>query len=306
LICVDHTVIIRPPWRTGLGWAAISISTAALVFWSVWGSIEAFYEGWYYRSFWMNLGLTLAQYLSPVLMLMIAAVVSVVRPRLGALLHLALAVTVAAIMRTRSGLLWLALPLTVLAAAYWFGTVDRKRMALFSVCGLPALTLIVCGAGPAYQVSQRIADGNRGIRVIEGRDVRLRWAPTGPGWPEKGTNWHEARRICSQLSPDGTTVMDVPQHTWRLPTADELVRSMSLHGQNVAGVWDSSRGVPSYRMTPDKVPPLWDPYSPVIYWWTATEATEQRAYRFAFNGRAMATLKTAGPDYYGFRCVSEP
>ena len=49
----DYTVIIKPKWRTGLGWAAVSISTAALVFWSVWGSIEAFYEGWYYRSFWM-------------------------------------------------------------------------------------------------------------------------------------------------------------------------------------------------------------------------------------------------------------
>jgi hypothetical protein len=89
----DYTVIIKPKWRTGLGWAAVSISTAALVFWSVWGSIEAFYEGWYYRSFWMNVGLTMVQYLSPVLILMIAAVMSVLWHRLGALLHLVLAVT---------------------------------------------------------------------------------------------------------------------------------------------------------------------------------------------------------------------
>jgi hypothetical protein len=100
--------------------------------------------------------------------------------------------------------------------------------------------------------------------------------------------------------------MNTPQHTWRLPTADELAGSMSLHGQNAGGVWDGSRGVPSYRMTPGKQSPLWDPHWPVIYWWTATEPSEQRAYRFNFNGRAMATPKTAGPAYYGFRCVSEP
>ncbi len=289
-----------------IGWTAVSISTAALVFWSYWGSIEAFYEGWYYRSFWMNVALTIAQYLSPVLMLMTAAVVSVLRPRLGAFLHAILALAAAAILGTRSGTLWLAFPLAVLAAAYLFGEVHRRKLALLCICGLPAATLIGFGAWPAYQVSQRVDDGNRGARVIEGSGVRLRWAPAGPGWPQTGGNWHKARETCAHLARDGAVVAYSTQSIWRLPTADELVRSMSLHGKNAGGAWNSSRHVPSYRTTPDKESPLWDTHSLVIYWWTATEANSQRAYRFAYNGRAMATIKTAGPAYYGFRCVSDP
>jgi hypothetical protein len=47
------------------------------------GSIEAFYEGWHFRSFWMNLELTAIQYLAPVLLLMGAAIVAVLVPRWG-------------------------------------------------------------------------------------------------------------------------------------------------------------------------------------------------------------------------------
>jgi hypothetical protein len=294
-----------PTWRQVLAWVAVSISSAALVLWSFWGSIEAFHEGWYYHSFWMNIALTVAQYLLPVLILMVAAVASVLWPRFGSLLHVVLALAVAATFNTRSARLLIALPLAALGALYWFGRLRGKKWALYSLCGLPIATLIVCGAGPAYRVFRRIDDGYRGARVVEGRGVRLRWAPAGPGWPERGANWYQAQHTCAYLSSDGSSVGDKPQNIWRLPTADELARSLSFHGANAGGVWDS-RGVPSYRITPDKESPLWDRYSPVIYWWTATEVNQQRAYRFAYNGRAMATIKSAGPAYYGFRCVTEP
>ena len=107
-------------WTTGLGWTAVLISAAALVFWSIWGSAEAFHEGWYYRSFWMNFQLTLVQYLSPALTLMIAAAVSLWRPRVGASLHLALALAVAWFAGTRAAILFLATPLAFLGACYWF------------------------------------------------------------------------------------------------------------------------------------------------------------------------------------------
>ena len=294
-----------PTWRQALDWAAVSISSALLVFWSVWGSIEAFYEGWYYRSLWMNLTLTMVQYLMPVLILMVSAVAGVLWPRFGSLLHVGFALGVAARFSTPSGRLLIALPLAGLGTLYWFGRLRNKKLALYGLCGLPIATLILCGAVPAYRVSRRVDDGYRGARVVEGRGVRLRWAPAGPGWPERGSNWHQAQNTCEYLSSDGLSVGDTPKNIWRLPTADELVRSLSLHGANAGGVWDS-RGVPSYQITPDKESPLWDRYSPVIYWWTATEVNEQRAWRFAYNGRAMATIKSSGPAYYGFRCVTEP
>jgi hypothetical protein len=294
-----------PRWRKVLAWAAISISSAVLVLWSYWGSIEAFHEGWYYRSLWMNVGLTVAQYLFPVIALMIAAVTSVLWPRVGALLHLTLSVIVLVEVNSQSGRLLIALPLAGLGALYWFGRTNGKKKALFALCLLPIVTLIFFGAGPAYRTSRRIDDGYHGARVVEGQGVRLRWAPAGPGWPERGMNWNQARNICAHLSSDGISVEDSEQNIWRLPTAEELVRSVSLHGENAGGVWDA-HGVASYRITPDKESPLWNRYSLMIYWWSATEVNEERAYRFAYDGRAMATLKSAGPAYYGFRCVTEP
>jgi hypothetical protein len=80
---------------------------------------------------------------------------------------------------------------------------------------------------------------------------------------------------------------------------------MVLHGRNVSGSWNAALGVPYYQSTPDKESPLWNPYSLVIYWWTATELGDQ-AYRFSYNGRALPTSKRSQADYYGFRCVTEP
>jgi hypothetical protein len=301
----DKANLQVPTWRRVVAWLAVSMSSAVLVFWSVWGSIEAFYEGWYYHSLWMNIGLTIVQYLLPVLILMVAAVAGVLWPRFGSLLHVVLAAVVAAKFSTPSGRLWIALPLAGLGVLYWFGRLPRKRWALYCLCGLPIITLILSGALPAYCVSQRVDDGYRGERIIEGQGVRLRWASAGPGWPARGANWYQAQRACASLSSDGSSVGDKPTNTWRLPTAEELTRSLSFHGANAGGIWDS-RGVPLYRLTPDKESPLWDPYSPVIYWWTATEVDRQRVYRFAYTGRAMATSKSTGPAYYGFRCVTAP
>ena len=294
-----------PPWRNVFAWIAVSISCVLLLVWSVWGSIEAFYEGWYYRSFWMNIRLTLIQYLLPVFILIVPAVAGILRPRIGAMLHVLLAFAVALKFNTHAGRVLIALPLTVLAALYWFGRMHSKRWAVYAVCGLPIVTMIIFGATPAYRVFQRIDDGYRGARVVEGQGIRLRWAPAGPGWPEHGTDWYQAQHTCAYLSANGSAAGDTPQNIWRLPTADELVRSLSLHGKNAGGVWNG-RGIASYRITPDKESPLWDRYSQVIYWWTATEVNQRQAWRFSYNGRAMATTKSMRPDYYGFRCVTEP
>ena len=115
----------------------------------------------------------------------------------------------------------------------------------------------------------RVDDGERGMRRITGTDVDLIWAPSGPGW-----NWlqdfggypswnklawygvepvgmetkHEsgvfasqadmdAAGLCSYLSADGLTLMDESQDIWRMPTVDEMVASLALHGENCGCEW---------------------------------------------------------------------
>ena len=63
---------------------------------------------------------------------------------------------------------------------------------------------------------------------------------------------------------------------------------------------------PHYQKQPDKEGPLWNRYSPVIYWWTADEADAMHAYRVVYNGRVDPVLKTWGPTYLACRCVTSP
>jgi len=65
--------------------------------------------------------------------------------------------------------------------------------------------------------------------------VELNWAHAGPGWPDEGGDWFKAQQVCSNLSEDSIPVESTPEYIWRLPTVDEAVRSMALHGQNSGG-----------------------------------------------------------------------
>jgi hypothetical protein len=57
---------------------------------------------------------------------------------------------------------------------------------------------------------------------------------------------------------------------------------------------------------PDKESPLWYISSQVIYWWTATEIDEEKAYIIIYDGKAWLRSKDFGPDNLGFRCVRNP
>lgn len=97
-----------------------------------------------------------------------------------------------------------------------------------------------------------------------------------------------------------------PQHIWRLPTADEAVRSMARHGRNSGGVRHGEMVHASYETTPDKESPPWNIHSQVIYWWTATEVDEAHAYMSTYDGKVWPRAKDFGPAYLGFRCVKRP
>jgi len=290
------------------GWIAVGLSTAITCFWAFWGIIENFHEGWYYTSWFSNLGLMFVQYLSPMLIFMGVSLVSIYKPRIGGGLHVIIVLLAAWFFHVFSnvGILLLLVPLIGIGALYWFGRPQPLKTAVALVVGLPFLTLLVAGIGPVLRVSQRLDDGNLEARLVQGNDVDLIWAPAGPGWPSSGLNWHEAQQVCQQLDENGLTLAPVQQYIWRLPTVEEAVRSMARQGLNSGGEWDPETVKASYKTTPDKESPLWNIHSQVIYWWTATEIDDQKAYIIVYDGKVWPRFKNISPAYLGFRCVKNP
>jgi len=291
--------------RQVAGWIAVGISTIITCIWAFWGIIENFHEGWYYESWLSNIGLMFFQYLSPMLIFMGVTLVSIYWPRLGGSLHAIIAIFAIWFFQSFSNAatFLLIIPLIGLGALYWFGRPQPRKLAAALVIGLPIMTLIVSGIQPVLRVSQRIDDGNLQARLVPGNGVNLIWAPDGPGWPRAGGSWNEAQQACQHLSEDGLTSEPVSQEIWRLPTVDEAVRSMALHGQNSGGVWDAEAAQAAYKTTPDKESPLWNTHSQVIYWWTATSIDDTHAYIIVYDGKVWPRPKQFSPAYLGYRCV---
>jgi hypothetical protein len=248
------------------------------------------------------------QYLSPMLIFMGVTLISIFWPRFGGGLHVVLALLAVWFFKAFSNpvMFLLIAPLVGLGVLYWYGRPQPRKVAGYLAVGLPMLILIISGTRPVFRVYQRVDDGNLQARLLRGNGVNLVWAPDGPGWPHAGKDWHEAQRICQHLRENGLTLAHDPQHTWRLPTVDEAVRSMALHGQNSKGVWNANVAQASYKTTPDKESPLWNIHSQVIYWWTGTEIDEDRAYIIVYDGKVWPRSKKVGPAYLGFRCVKQP
>jgi hypothetical protein len=201
---------------------------------------------------------------------------------------------------------FITIPLVLLGLLYGFGRPEPRHRARAVVVGLPALTLVLSGAYPAWVVATRVDDGDRGARLVETGTARLLWAPAGPGWPETAASWDEATRQCRHLTEDGLSIAEAAQEIWRLPTIEEAVASQHRHGRSSGGRWDPALARPTYTTTPDKEPPLWNPDSPIVYWWTATSADPAAAYRIVYNGRVNAVSKRARWGSLGFRCVRSP
>jgi hypothetical protein len=290
------------------GWIALGISTLITCFWAFWGIVENFHEGWYLESLLSNLGLMFVQYLSPMLIFMAVTLLSVFWHRFGGGLHVVLVLLAIWFFQafSNAAMFLIILPLIGLGLLYWIGRLEPRVLAASVALGLPLLTLIIAGIGPVLHVSQRIDDGNLQARLVHGNGVDLIWAPDGPGWPREGTNWYDAQKACEYLSEDGSTITPTPQGIWRLPTVDEAVRSMARHGRNSGGKWDVETLEASYETTPDKESPLWNLHSQVIYWWTATEVDEERAYIIVYDGKVWPRSRDFGPAYLGFRCVKSP
>jgi len=294
--------------RKVIGWLAVGISIAITCFWAFWGIIENFHEGWYNESLLSNVGLMFVQYLSPMLIFMGVTLISIYWPRIGGGLHVIFALLAVWFFQaiSNAATFLIITPLIGLGLLYWFGRPRPRHIAVSLAIGLPILTLIISGIEPVLRVSQRLDDDNLQARLVQGKGVKLLWAPEGSGWPRTGTDWYEAQQVCQHLADDGLTIAPAPQLIWRLPTVDEAVRSMTRHGQNSGGVLDPELAEATYQTTPDKESPLWNVHSQVIYWWTATEVDEERAYIIVYDGQVWPRAKHFGPAYLGYRCVRQP
>jgi len=227
------------------------------------------------------------------------------------------------------------------AAAWW-----RRNGRYALLLGAPALVLIGVSIAMLPTVLTRVDDGDRSARLIEGNGVALVWAPEGPGWNWKQPwggypSWQDIAlygippagmedkagyghqpdgeivfatqeemaqtNLCRYLSADGTTLLDQPQDVWRMPTTDEIVRSLGRHGENAGCAWQGEHRVQvQCDVRPDKESPLWSTDVPVIYYWTAESYSERQGHFVAFNGTVSAAYKLGGNPRHGYRCVREP
>ena len=292
--------------RLWAGWLAVVLSTSLSSFWAFWGSIENFHEGWYFPSVLRNVGLKLVQYLPWMLLPMAAAVLGLWRPVAGVVAHGVMAGAAIWLFGLRGVGGWLlGVPLLMLAMLWGYGRPAPVRWARWILVGLPVVTWFASGAYPAWVVFTRPSTVDLSMRRIDGNRVALVWAPAGPGWAESGVSWFEARKRCGLLAADGRALAGAAQAMWRTPTVDEAARTMRWRGTNAGGTWDSASRRAHYVRIPDKEAPLWNPHSPIIYWWTADETDANRAYRIAYNGQVVAMRKTARQGTLGFRCVKD-
>ncbi|MBP7344036.1 MAG: ABC transporter permease [Clostridia bacterium] len=291
-----------------LGWIGVGITTIFSSIWAYWGSIENFHEGWYSVSIWENLFMLFFQYLLFAIVFVVLGVITLKWKIAGLILHILLAGFSIWFFSGANFIvigLMIVIPIIGLGLLYYFGNPKPKKWAYRSLIFIPLIIIIAVFIPMAIKVSKRVNDNDFGTRIIEGNEVTLVWAPRGPGWPDSGTTWDEAIDICRYLSEDGTTVMDEIQDIWRLPTVDEAVRSMMLHGENVNGVWYPDEKKAVYDKTPDKESPLWDVHSQVIYYWTSESEKDNadRAYIIVYHGGIHSKMKIDGQSYLSFRAV---
>lgn len=281
--------------------------------WTIWGTVENFHEGWFSKTLFENLLWTLL-YLSGAILWTLLGVVAIKWPRVGAVgvmitgiafgifvLRILTHITLIAVLS------WLPFmgAFGLIGVLWWFGSPQPKKLAILLSIGLPLLAFVICAAEPVYRISQRFDDGYRGARVIKGNGVELVWAPEGPGWPAKGGGYLDAVQRCKMLTLDGETLAATPQNIWRLPTVDEVARSMTRKGRNAGGYWDPARKVTEFKITPDKEAPLWNPYTGIIYWWTCSLDAKGNLYRMVFDGTAGPLARNFKMGSLGFRAVRE-
>ncbi|PWH15734.1 MAG: hypothetical protein DDG60_05285 [Anaerolineae bacterium] len=210
------------------------------------------------------------------------------------------------------------------------------RTSLLLAGGLPLLVVLTVTVSELPPLLHRHDDGMRGPRRITAPGVDLLWAPQGPGWNwkqpwggypswnalalygkpplglEPKNEWNAQFRdmqttgLCAYLSADGLTLLETPQFVWRMPTVEELLRSLTRDGHSANCRWNGNLGPAPCAILPDKETPLWDPAAPPVYYWAAEEFDSEQAYFVNYRGVVNIQPKDFGNPRHGYRCVREP
>lgn len=289
-----------------LGWVGVAITVLFSSFWAYWGAFENFHEGWYATSILENMSMFLFQYLLFTIIFVSLALIILKWKIVGLILHGVLCVFCIWFFSGASSIL-IIIPIAIMAGLYYFGEPYPKKWAYRMIIFIPLIIVTIISIPQGIKVSKRINDNDFGTRIVKGKDITLAWAPRGPGWPNEGISWEEAKEICKYLSEDGMIIMEKEQNIWRLPTVDEAVRSMMIHGENAGGVWNATTEKAEYKKNPDKETPLWDVHSKVIYYWTSETSIkdDKQAYIIVYHGGVFTKRKTNAQDYLSFRAVKE-
>lgn len=118
--------------------------------------------------------------------------------------------------------------------------------------------------------------------------------------------------LCHYLSADGTSLMTEPQDVWRMPTTDELVRSLVRRGDNAGCSWDAQSSSADCEVPPNKDSPLWDLDASPIYYYAGEEYNASLAWYVPYTGGGLyggaiaGQDKSAGNSRHGYRCVRAP
>jgi hypothetical protein len=113
--------------------------------------------------------------------------------------------------------------------------------------------------------------------------------------------------LCGYLSEDGSALLQEPQGIWRMPTTNEIIRSLVRDGSAAGCSWDGVSQSAQCQRTPDKETPLWVPSWSPIYLWSADEYDGQEAYYVSYHGSIISHRpKSWGNPRHGYRCVREP
>ena len=187
------------------------------------------------------------------------------------------------------------------------------------------------------KIIRQVDDGYRGEVKIEGNGITLIWAPKGPGWnwqqewggypswsaislygiepiglEGKTDEWGsmaeaEQYHLCLYLNEDGTQLKPERQDIWRMPTVDEIVRSLVVAGKNAGCAWNGEIEQMVCTTEPFKSGPLWALDEAPIYYWAYEESPEdeREAYFVSHNGWVNVTRKFGGNPRHSYRCVKD-
>lgn len=218
------------------------------------------------------------------------------------------------------------------------GRWPARHLPLVLVAGVPLLAMAGFSAVKLPPLLARHDDGLRCARTIHSNGVDLVWAPQGPGWnwklpsgdmptwnmlaqygaPPVGLTEKQTRGplhptsddmrttgFCAFLNEEGTALLDYPAGFWRMPTVDDIVRSLTRQGENAGCTWDGRSQEAVCDRPPDKETPLWAPNESPIYYWAAHEADARNAFCVNFNAGINFQAKSWKNRSIGFRCVKD-